>query len=296
MSVDRYHAGKVSEVEAATPVAYQRGHSEGYTVRSLVDYRHGSAHTMLSVHELAPGGRIDPHFHSSEEGIFVLEGEVVVAIDGVNHALSVNDFAITLSARRHAFRNVSAAPVRWLEMRAPLPVGPDRERDVYFEGGQAPESGAPVDVRDPRSRYVGHFNEASLSPLGMDLDPNPATGKLPLQGPSFHELVGRPLGAQHLRMFIIQFEPGGGVPWHDHPLEESYFMLHGEVEVVLGTETFPFQAGDFGWAGVATPHSFLNTGSGTVRWLETQSPQPTAEGSNRQLSTWQALREELGDG
>ena len=295
MSVDRYHAGKVSEVEAETPVAFLRGHSEGYTVRSLVDYRHGSAHTVLSVHELAPGGRIDPHFHSSEEGIFVLEGEVVVAIDGVNHALVVNDFAISLSARRHAFRNVSDAPVRWLEMRAPLPVGPDRERDVYFDGGQAPESGTPVDARDPRSRYVGHFNEASLSPLGLG-GPLTRAGKPPLDGPYFRELVGRPSGAQHVRMFIIQFEPGGGVPLHDHPLEESYFVLEGEVEVVLGEETYPFQVGDFGWAGVATPHSFLNTGSDTVRWLETQSPQPTSEGSTRQLATWDTLRDELGDG
>jgi quercetin dioxygenase-like cupin family protein len=295
MSVDRYHAGKVSAVEAETPVAFQGGHSEGYTVRSLVDYRHGSAHTMLSVHELAPGGRIEPHFHSTEEGIFVLEGDVLLAIDGVSHALGQHDYALSLAARRHALRNVSVAPVRWLEMRAPLPVGPDRERDVYFESGPTPESGASIDARDPRSRFVGHFDEATLSPIGLG-GPLTRDGKAPLEGPSFRELVGRPLGAQHVRMFIIQFNPGGGIALHDHPLEESYFVLHGEVEVVLGEEMFAFQPGDFGWAGVATPHSFLNTGSGTVRWLETQSPQPTPQGSNRLLATWKTLREELGDG
>ena len=294
MSVDRYHVGKVSAVTAETPVAFQSGHSEGYAVRSLLDHRHGSAHTMLSVHELAPGGRIDPHFHSSEEGIFVLDGEVLVAIDGVNHALGVDDFALALSARRHAFHNVRDAPVRWLEMRAPLPIGPDRERDVYFEAGPIPESGAPVDVRDPRSRYVGHFDEAALSPIG--LDSHPVMGEPPMPGPYFLELVGRPLGAQHVRMFMIQFDPGGGVPAHDHPLEESYFMLHGEAEVVLGVETYRLQADDFGWAGVATPHSFLNTGAGTVRWLETQSPQPTPDGSSRSMATWKRLRDELGDG
>ena len=94
---------------------------------------------------------------------------------------------------------------------------------------------------------------------------------------------------------MIRFGPGGGVPLHDHPLEESYFMLHGETEVVLGEETFSFHADDFGWAGVATPHSFLNTGSDTVLWLETQSPLPTPEGSSRQMGTWKAMHDELGD-
>ena len=162
-------------------------------------------------------------------------------------------------------------------------------------GGASPESGTPVDPRDPRSRAVGHFDEAALPARGLDVDAHPVMGEPLIKGPDFRELVGRPQGAQHVRMFMIRFGPGGGVPLHDHPLEESYFMLHGETEVVLGEETFSFHADDFGWAGVATPHSFLNTGSDTGLWLETQSPLPTPEGSSRQMGTWKAMHDELGD-
>ena len=51
------------------------GHSEGYVHESLVAREEGSVHTGLSVNELAPGGRIDPHVHSFEESFYVLSGE-----------------------------------------------------------------------------------------------------------------------------------------------------------------------------------------------------------------------------
>ena len=58
------------------------GHSEGYVHESLVAREEGSVHTGLSVNELAPGGRIDPHVHSFEESFYVLSGEALVTING----------------------------------------------------------------------------------------------------------------------------------------------------------------------------------------------------------------------
>ena len=50
------------------------------------------------------------------------------------------------------------------------------------------------------------------------------------------------------------------------------------------------RAGNYGWAGVNSPHAFHNTSPNPVRWLETQSPQPARRHSIRHLDAWrQAL-------
>ena len=56
------------------------GDSVGYTQASLIDERHGSVHTGLTLNELAPGGEIRTHLHSFEEGFYVLDGTAMVTI------------------------------------------------------------------------------------------------------------------------------------------------------------------------------------------------------------------------
>jgi len=33
-------------------------------------------------------------------------------------------------------------------------------------------------------------------------------------------------------MFMVEYEPGGVAQPHDHPLEEAYYILDGEVDAV----------------------------------------------------------------
>ena len=54
------------------------GRSLSYRRAPLVNHAHGSVHTGLSICELAPGGTLDPHVHSFEEGFYVLSGEAIV--------------------------------------------------------------------------------------------------------------------------------------------------------------------------------------------------------------------------
>ncbi len=293
MSGQGYHAGNVAQVAAETPLAFAAGRSEGYTRQTLIDHTHGAVHTSLSVHTLAPGGWIEPHFHSTEEGILVLEGGVVVALDGHHYALTVNDFAASRVGQVHALRNVGDTPVRWLEMRSPHPLRSDAELDVFHQSGSAPLKGEPVAPGDARSQLVGHFDLSQLmqvNPVG-GMGPDAPDPRL---GPHRKMLVDRVLGLEHLNMFVIQFEPGGGVTSHDHPFEESYFMLDGEAEVELGAETFPFKVGDFGWAAVNVPHGFINKSDRPVRWLETAAPQPPPQGRRRIMAQWDAVAREFG--
>lgn len=99
-------------------------------------------------------------------------------------------------------------------------------------------------------------------------------------------------------LFMVQYEPGGFAGAHDHPLEETYLILEGEVEADLDDRTYRLGPGDVAWAGVGCVHAFRCPGPGLVRWLETQAPQPPPRHSYRFARDWSyletALAEETG--
>jgi mannose-6-phosphate isomerase-like protein (cupin superfamily) len=130
--------------------------------------------------------------------------------------------------------------------------------------------------------------------------PDPAKGRklagadtalLVYSGISVKMLVDRTFGADMLTMFTVDYEPNGAAQVHDHPFEETYFFLEGEVEGVIEGETHTFRAGDVVFSGVGSTHGFFNTGSGHVRWLETQAPQPPARHSYRWVDAWRRFEE-----
>ena len=51
--------------------------------------------------------------------------------------------------------------------------------------------------------------------------------------------------------------------------------------------------GDFGFGGVGAVHEFANPGPGTVRWLETQAPEPPPRHSYRFARDWDYLTDSL---
>ena len=59
----------------------------------------------------------------------------------------------------------------------------------------------------------------------------------------------------------VSLAPGMGVPRHTHTLEdESYFVLTGELEVIVGSERFVLKPGDSLVAPRDIPHQLRNSG------------------------------------
>lgn len=83
----------------------------------------------LSIMEriLPPSGRRPPaHRHSNcSEAYYVLDGQVSVTIDGVDHTLDPRAFALVPRGTRHTFGNTSNEPARLLVIHAPA-------MDAYF--------------------------------------------------------------------------------------------------------------------------------------------------------------------
>jgi quercetin dioxygenase-like cupin family protein len=120
-----------------------------------------------------------------------------------------------------------------------------------------------------------------------------STALLAYSGIALKMLVDQRLDAQLHTMFMVEYQPGGVAQPHDHPMEESYTILEGEVEAVADGQRYTLCVGDVFWTGVGCTHAFYNTSGRTVRWLETQSPQLPARHGYRFDRDWDYLKAKL---
>ncbi|HYG71249.1 MAG TPA: cupin domain-containing protein [Actinomycetota bacterium] len=280
----------------ATPVEFE-GRSKGYAGDTAVDEAAGAVQTGFRVARLEPGGRVDTHVHSFEESLFVVEGSLTVDTSEGSVELVAGDYGLLPVGVTHALRNGSDAVVEFAEMKAPLP----RERFGYDTRFPTPiPTSAPrrFDVRDPRTRSFGHIDPENMDPAmqtqdRLALSASMRTALLVYSGISVKMMVDSDLGADLSTMFMVQYERGGFAGAHDHPLEETYLILEGEVEGDFDDATYHLKPGDLAWAGVGCVHAFRNVGQGRVRWLETQAPQPPGRHSYRFARDWTYLDEAL---
>ena len=82
--------------------------SEGLARRVLVGPDQGAVHTELAVGALAPTGWLARHIHSFEEALYILEGELILELDGKVHLLRPGDFALMPVATWHTLANAGA--------------------------------------------------------------------------------------------------------------------------------------------------------------------------------------------
>ena len=277
-------------------------HASGYARSRLVGRDSGAVHTELGLARLDAGGGLERHVHSFEQCAYVLGGEPVVEVGAQTYRLHPGDYALFPVAMPHSWHNPGNSEARWLELSTPQQLAAGSSwQDTFF----LPPSGlAPASVpnfTDPTVRYVGHYlgsppqhiamslrgSEHRRRPAGMD------TALLAYSGISIKMLVDTNLGAELLTMFTVDYEPGGAAQVHDHPFEEVYFFLDGEIEAEIDGDKTSFRAGDVLFCGVGVLHGFFNTSAGRVRWLETQAPQPPRKYSYRWPAHWDHLSAQL---
>ncbi|HET6712192.1 MAG TPA: cupin domain-containing protein [Actinomycetota bacterium] len=287
------------ELVYATPAGFE-GRSEGYSGDSIVDEPSGGVQMGFRVARLEAGGNVAAHVHSFEESIYVIEGSLTIDTREGSVELVPGDYGLLPLGVTHAFRNTSDAVASFAEMKAPLP----RERfrfDTRFPSGQLAAGPARrIDVRDPRTRSYGHIDAESMDPAMQTQDrlavsASMRTALLVYSGITVKMMVDSDLGADLSTMFMVQYEPDGFAGPHDHPLEEAYLILDGEVDGVFDGETYHLAPGDVAWAGVGCVHEFRNAGDGRVRWLETQAPQPPGRHSYRFARDWSYLDQAFAD-
>lgn len=300
-----YHVGRIDWSQAVVPSGYE-SQSQGFARQRLVDGGTGSVHMGVGACQLDAAGRVETHVHSFEESFFVLEGGVRLAMHGAVVDLGPGDCGVVPVGVPHAWLGAGVAG-RWVEMLAPQPRAPETARpaDTFFDpgAGRGAEAGG-VDVRDPRNRHLFRLRRSDMDVAalsrGSDVEApavsaSMATALLVYSGIAVKMLVDQRLDAQLSTMFMVEYQPGGVAHPHDHPFEECYVILDGSVEAVADGYRTTLRPGDVFWTGVGCVHAFYNTGDGTVRWLETQAPQPPTRHSYRFDRDWDYLARRLSD-
>ena len=276
------------------------GRSSGLRSCRLVSGALGSTHMALTLVSL-DAGHVDTHVHSFETGFYVLEGEPVLYLDGRGVELRPGACGVVPVGVAHAFR--TAASASWIEMAAPRPRADGS--DTFFLGSAPDAPPAALDVRDPRNRNLFLLGEGQMdldvlkhgSAVGAPtVSASMATAVLAYSGIAVKMLVDQRLDAQLHTMFMVDYQPGAVAHPHDHPFEESYYMLEGEVDVVADGDRYALRPGDFFWTAAGCVHAFYEVQGNRVRWLETSAPGPPARHSYRFERDWDYLAERLVSG
>jgi quercetin dioxygenase-like cupin family protein len=273
------------------------GRSSGLTTCRLVGGTLGSTHMALTLVSLVEG-HVDEHLHSFETSFYVLEGEPILYIEGQGVVLEPGACGAIPVGASHAFRSSGSA--LWIEMAAPRPRVDGS--DTFFLGPPPDFDAIPLDARDPRNRNLFLLRDGE-----MDLDRlksaqamgaptvsgSMASAVLAYSGIQVKMLVDQRLDAQLHTMFMVHYEPGAAANPHDHPFEESYYMLDGEVDVVADGDRYSLRPGDVFWTGAGCVHAFYETQGKIVQWLETSAPGPPSRHSYRHQRDWDYLAERL---
>jgi len=276
------------------------GRSSGLTRCVLVGGALGSTHMGLTLVSLVEG-HVDTHVHSFETSFYVLEGEPVLYLDGRGVELAPGACGAIPVGVAHAFRCDRRG--LWIEMAAPRPR--HDASDTLFLGAPPDAGSEPLDVRDPRNRNLFLLAEGDLdldrlrvgAAVGAPtVSASMATAVLAYSGIAVKMLVDQRLDAQLHTMFMVDYQPGAVAHPHDHPFEESYYMLDGEIDVVANGDRHTLSPGDVFWTGTGCVHAFYETQGGRVRWLETSAPAPPPRHSYRFERDWEYLGDRLASG
>jgi mannose-6-phosphate isomerase-like protein (cupin superfamily) len=286
----KHHVGDVDDAKFYEPQQYN-GHAQGYRRLDLItDATCGaSVHMGAYVVEIAPGGGHEPVVNAFEKGFYILSGEAVLQCHGRAHLLREGHYGVIQKGVEYTLHNPGKAPLRLFDMNAPQPKPADHNfKDIIFQPGKIATSADPVDLDDPRVKFLGYYPNREITDTATSIS---AVGvrSNSIDGIVVKELIDRMLGAHHLALFLVQFSPGGMGTSHDHPLEEIYFFLSGKAEAILDGRKYQVSAGQYVWTGVGCFHSFECVGDEPVRWIETQAPLPTDFETFRFRREWDPL-------
>jgi quercetin dioxygenase-like cupin family protein len=296
-----YHLVRNGEIP---PEPAHSDRSSGFQRASLVGRANGAVHIDLGLCTLT-AGHVDTHLQSYEESFYILDGAPSLYLDGHAVRLQPGACGVVPVGVPHAWRNDTAETACWIEMLSPRPRASGQSPDTFFVAPASDREPVELDLRDPRNR-----NLFLLTDRDMDLDAlrqgsqlgaptvsaSMATAVLAYSGIAVKMLVDKRLDAQLHTMFMVDYQPGAVAHPHDHPFEEAYYMLDGEVDVVADGDRHTLVPGDAFWTGVGCVHAFYETRGGTVRWLETSAPQPPDRHSYRFERDWEYLAARVRNG
>jgi mannose-6-phosphate isomerase-like protein (cupin superfamily) len=198
----------------------------------------------------------EPHFHERHvDSFYVLEGGLAVLVHDEEQALEPNAFVSAPPRVVHGFRSTSRA--RFLNFHTP-------------DGGFADS------LRARNRGEEGGFDSVDAPP-GSGTPPTEAVFHRPGEGERLvtdTRVATIKIGREQLALIDFEVQPGfeGPSPHaHDDHID-SFYVLAGEPEFVVGDERLRLGAGSFVAAPIGVVHAFSNPGPDPARMLNIHAP------------------------
>ena len=214
-------------------------HWEGTRAWIIARPLSGFAETFSQyVMEVGPGGGSDrPEPDADAEAVlFVMEGELDVAVDGATQRLTPGGYAYLPPASGWTAHNAGGETTRlhWI-----------RKRYERVDGIDAPP---PL-----------FLNEQDIAPAPM-----PGT-----EGRWATTRFVDPADLRHdMHVTIVTFQPGGLIPFEEtHVMEHGLYVLEGKAVYKLNRDWVEVEAGDFMWLRAFCPQACYAGGPGRFRYL-----------------------------
>jgi len=105
---------------------------------------------------------------------------------------------------------------------------------------------------------VFHYNDVKAEPMHRGEE---------AKGVNMRWLISDKDGAPNFAMRMVEVEPGGHTPFHNHPWEHEAFILQG-TGVLVGKEgEKPLAVGDVVYISPDEQHNFKNIGKEKLQFL-----------------------------
>lgn len=188
--------------------------------------------------EVSPGGGSDrPEPDLQAEGVlFVVDGDLVLTLDGQEHELTAGGYAFVAPGADWSMPNRSAARAtfHWI-----------RKAYEEVEGIDRPES------------FVTSDRDVEPTPM-PDTEGRWATTRFVDMADLRHDM----------HVTIVTFQPGGVIPFPEtHVMEHGLYVLEGKAVYLLNQDWVEVQAGDFMWLRAYCPQACYAGGPGPFRYL-----------------------------
>jgi (S)-ureidoglycine aminohydrolase len=173
---------------------------------------------------------------TAEAGLFVVDGEVKLTIDGASHRLDAGGFAYVPAGSSWTLRNHSdqTASFHWIRKRYQAVPG-----------------------LDPPPVVISHDRE--VEPEAM-----PGTG-----GSWATTRFVDPEDLRHdMHVNIVSMQPGATIPFAEtHVMEHGLYVLQGKALYMLNRDPVEVEAGDYMWLRAFCPQSCFAAGPEPFRYL-----------------------------
>jgi (S)-ureidoglycine aminohydrolase len=192
---------------------------------------------QLIVEVGAGGGSEHPEPEAAVESVvFVLKGDLVLTVEGVEHEMTAGGYAYLPAGATWSVANRSETPVSFQWVRKeyePLPGAPAPAAFVTSDDEVEPVPMPDTDGAWATTRFV---------------DPTDV--------------------AHDMHVNIVTFAPGGSIPFAEtHIMEHGLYVLEGKAVYRLNGDWVEVQEGDFMWLRAFCPQACYAGGPGNFRYL-----------------------------